>query len=148
MPHTTCLSRLKWTGWSCVSGPSELVDIIKIRDTTLTYGAAIRRVDLKAGPVWWSGMPTDWSAAYWFTQSPSGRKIFVFQHGGIEYIFTEDGDFDTQAEGALAVEMARVVSEMQEQDLLPQLALACLSRHDLDLVRARVVDAADLSVKP
>jgi hypothetical protein len=44
--------------------------------------------------------------------------------------------------------MARVVSEMQEQDLLPQLALACLSRHDLDLVRARVVDAADLSVKP
>ena len=132
--------RAEWTGWSCVSGPEELVNIIKISEHELTYGSAIRRMNLKDGPTWWSGMPKDWSAGYWVARLPSGASVYVHQHGGIEYIFTgPDVDFDARAEGELARKIERAVDKLQAQGVLPDVHMSSLTPPQLDMARSAVM---------
>lgn len=136
----TALPRAQWTGWSCVSGPEELVNIIKIAEHELTYGSAIRRMDLKAGPVWWPGMPKDWSACYWLARLPSGAAVYVLQHGGIEYIFTGPGvDFDAAAEGFLAKRIEGAVDMLQDRGELPNVHMSSLTPSQLDIARSMIL---------
>jgi hypothetical protein len=126
-------SRFRW----CPTGPAELVNVISVSIEDLSYSQAIRRMDLKAGPVWWSGMPTDWSASYWEARLPSGRKAYILQHGGIEHIFTDDGNLGAD-EGPLAERMGQVAVEMDEAGELSSSLLSELSPDEVDQVRRRV----------
>lgn len=116
------------------------MNIIKIAEHELTYGSAIRRMNLKDGPTWWPGMPKDWSAGYWVARLPSGAPVYVHQHGGIEYIFTGPGvDFDAQKEGRLARKIERMVDKLQDQGALPSVHMSSLTPSQLDMARSAVM---------
>ena len=127
--------RAQWTGWSCVSGPEEMVAVIKRSTRDLSYGQAIRRMDLKGGPRWWSGMPTDWSVSYWETELPSGRSALVMQHGGIEHLFTDDGSLDSD-EKRMAVRLVKALARLHDTGQVSTPWFEGLSDAELQIVRA------------
>jgi hypothetical protein len=127
--------RAQWTGWSCVSGPEEMVAVIKRRTRDLSYGQAIRRMDLKGGPAWWFGMPTDWAVSYWETELPSGRSALVMQHSGIEYLFTDDGSHDDDEAGT-AVRLVEALDRLSDAGRVSTPWFEDLSDAELQIVRA------------
>lgn len=127
------LPRFRFTHWTCRDGPEQLVDVIKHRVADLSYGQAIRRVDLKGSPVWWDGMPTDWSADYWETVLPSGERAYVLQHGGIEHIFTASGNLGD--EGPLAERMVKIAEKWSDADRIPTSTFRDMSTDEVAVIR-------------
>jgi hypothetical protein len=114
----------QFTGWSCPAGPEWLVDWLVDRGAEVDFEEFAALVDVQQQPTWWEGFPEDWSASYLITDLPSGRKAWVIQHGGIEYLYTDDGFYDLN-EGELATLAADWISEQDEYgdvgELPPQL---------------------------
>jgi len=100
------VSKAVFTGWSCPAGPAELVDfLVDNADEELLYEDFAEAVDLATAPLektQFEVLPTDWAVTWLKTRLPSGRDAWVMQHSGIEYLFTEDGDFDHEEEARLA----------------------------------------------
>jgi len=104
-------SKAQFTGWSCESGPAELVDWLVDRGREVTYRTFAKHAEIRQLPSWWEGMARDWSATYLKTELPSGKRAWVAQHSGIEYLFTERGRFDHGHETELADKLAEWLAE-------------------------------------
>ncbi len=109
-------ARSRFTGWSCPLGPAELVDWLVEVGEEVDYETFERGVVIREFPYWWEGIANDWSVAYFVTELPSGRRAWVGQGSGIEYLFTQDGSFDGELEGALAIAFGEYLAEHDEDE--------------------------------
>jgi hypothetical protein len=81
-------------GWTCVSGPAELVDWLVDAGEQVDYEQWAENVDVDTSPLedWQIEMlPTDWSVTFLRTRLPTGEEAWVMQHGGIEHLFMRPG---------------------------------------------------------
>lgn len=97
-----------WTGWSCVSGPNELVGFLVDRGEEVSYRTFAKYVDLKSAdflePWQRRSLSRDYSVTFLRTELPSGDEAWVLQHSGIEYAFVGLGvDFDAAPDEAVCL---------------------------------------------
>ncbi len=128
-------SRAHYAGWSCVSGPEELLEVLKHRISDLSWTQATRRMILKDAPFWWDGLSKDWSVSYWETRLPSGTPAFIVQASHIEYLFTPSGSLGS-GEVALARRMVAIAEDWEEERRLRSSSFERLSSEDIDAIRA------------
>lgn len=100
--------RAIWSGWSCVSGPAELVEFLVDRGKQVSYSTFRKYVDVKTADFlerWQRGLlPTDYSVTFLKTELPDGTRAWVMQHSGIEYAFVAPGvDFYQAIEDIKAI---------------------------------------------
>jgi len=101
------LQKATFTGWSCPTGPAELVDYLvdSSRAEEVTYNEFAEEVDISTAPLeatQFECLPTDWAVTWLQTEMPSGMHAWVMQHSGIEYLFLKGGDFNWNEEARLA----------------------------------------------
>ena len=107
-----------FTGWSCPYGPEELVQWLVERGEEVEYDTFAAHVDLSTAPLDEGQMeilPTDWCIVWLKTELPSGRAVWVMQHGGIEHLFAHGG-VDVGGEGRLAQLLVEYFDELSEED--------------------------------
>jgi len=130
-------SLVGFSGWDCRTGPESLVDIIKSdRIEDLSYGQIVKKVKIKELPTYWSGMKDDWNAGYWQARLPSGQKVYVVQHSGIEFIFSDN--MNESVESDLADQMSDAAVELEESEKISSSLLSMLSPQEMNIVRRAV----------
>ena len=102
-------SKATFTGWTCVTGPEELVSYLVDHATEVAYTEFARNVEVKSVGI--KGLRTDWAARFLHTSLPSGKDAWVLQFGGIEHLFVVD-DVDTREEASRAIVLAYNEHEM------------------------------------
>jgi hypothetical protein len=101
-------NKAAFEGWTCVSGPSELVDWLVDASKEVDYDEWAENVDVDTSPLeqWQIDLlPTDWSVTFLRTRLPTGQEAWVMQHSGIEHLFMRPGveyDLNEAAEKAVA----------------------------------------------
>lgn len=94
-----------FSGWTCLSGPSELVHFLVKHGKTVSYRTFAKNVDLKTANLDLTQrrlLPTDWHVTFLRSKLPSGALAWVMQHSHIEHLFLPAGTkFDQVHEAGL-----------------------------------------------
>lgn len=109
--------KLTYSGWSCPSGPAELVDFLVDRGEEVTYEEFAEQVEVETLPLeetQFEILPTDWHVTYLRTETPSGQEAWVIQHSGIEHLCVPP-EVDVYLEGELILEMGEVSEELFDE---------------------------------